>query len=107
MIETWRRLALYGASELAEVAVLCAANAQVEIIGIADGGFERDRFVGLPVVRGLTELGKFDAVLFTTVRRAQERYETLAAAYPPERILAPPLLGIVRAGDNARDSKDT
>ncbi len=105
-VEGWRRLALYGASELAEVAVLCAASPAVEIIGIADAGFGRDRFVGLPVVRGLTELGDFDAVLFTTVRRAQERYETLAAAYPPERILAPPLLGIVRTGDNARDRKE-
>ena len=94
--EGWRRLALYGASELAEVAVLCAADGAVEIVGIADADFRRRSFVGLIVAPRLDGLEPFDAVLFTTSRGAQACYDALAADYPPGRILAPPLLHIVR-----------
>ena len=92
----WRRLSLYGVSELAEVAVLCAADARVEIVGVADADFRRHSFVGLKVAPGLSGLEPFDAVLFTTARGPQTCYDALAAEYPPGRILAPPLLRIVR-----------
>lgn len=93
----WQHLSLYGVSELAEVAVLCAADARIEIVGVADPNFRQPTFVGLNVARELRGLEPFDAILFTTVRGPQKRYNALTTEYAVGRVLVPPLLGIVPA----------
>lgn len=98
----WRRVALVGAGELAEIAVLSATETAVEIVAIIDAG--GGRCAGKSVVRDLASAlalgeGVLEAVMLTDTRAPQARFdETLAAAaqhgIAAERILAPELLRI-------------
>ena len=47
----WRKVALYGAGDLAEIAVLSASETAVEVICIIDSRLTGRRSGGLPVVR--------------------------------------------------------
>ncbi len=97
----WRRVALVGAGELAEIAVLGAAESGVEIVAVIDAGGEHS-CAGRPVVADLASLGAdaaLDALIVTDMRAPQACYEaTLAAAAAQglgaERVLAPQLLHI-------------
>jgi DNA-binding MarR family transcriptional regulator len=87
----WCRVALYGASELAEVASLCEA-AGVEIITIIDPDYQRDSFAQFPVVHSIAAAGEFDALLLTALADPQATYEALTKEFPVARILVPKLL---------------
>ncbi len=95
----WTRVALYGASELAEVASLCEA-ADVEIIAIVDPGYEQNSFAHLPVVGSIEAAGKIDALLLTTLANPQAAYDTLIQDFPPARVFVPTLLRITTTGDS-------
>src|SRR6516162_10741357 len=47
----WKRIALMGMSDLAEIATICALEQGVSIAAVVDAEATRDRFVGIPVVR--------------------------------------------------------
>lgn len=89
----WGRVALYGASELAEVATLCDVS-EVEIPGIIDPNHSAPTFANLPVVASASSLGKIDALLLTVLADPQSAYDALSAEFPAERILVPTLLRI-------------
>jgi ribosomal protein S25 len=93
-VRGWRRIALYGVSELAEVALLCSRDQNVEVIGIVDpkGG----SLAGLASKSSLNELGPWDAVLLTALSNSQAAYDKLAADITPERILVPRMLNVSR-----------
>jgi hypothetical protein len=93
----WRRVALAGTSDLAEIAVLCAGDRAVEIAGIVDPAAAVVRFAGLPVVARLKELGPVSAVIVTDFRNPQAAFDTLIGTLPQERVLTPRLLGISRS----------
>lgn len=88
----WRRIALIGASDLTEIAALCAQDHAVEIVGIVDDQINRDSFAGLPVARRLKDLGAVSAVMICDMRAPQTAFDTLIAALPREQVLTPPLL---------------
>src|SRR5437870_2166901 len=50
----WRRVALYGAGDLAEIAVLSAGEAGIEVICVIDPRATGRHCAGLPVVADLT-----------------------------------------------------
>lgn len=102
----WPRIALAGASDLAEIMILCAAEFEVELIGLIDITVERDRFMDRPVVDRLKKLGPVDAVVVTDLTDPQSSYTALAEHFPAERILAPGILGIVRNAPKARRKED-
>ena len=56
----WRRILLYGMSDLAEIATLRALERDLQIIGIFDPHTERRRFTGVPVWHLLDEADAFD-----------------------------------------------
>jgi len=97
----WRRVALVGAGELAEIAVLGAAESGVDIVAVIDAEGPRS-CAGRPVVADLAALSPgaaLDAVIVTDMRAPQACYEaTLTAAavqgLSAERVLAPQLLHI-------------
>jgi len=93
----WRRVALAGASDLAEIAVLCARERLVELTGIVDPASNVATFAGLTVVGRLKELGPVGAVIVTNFRDPQSAYDVLIETMPAERVLTPPLLGVSRA----------
>jgi len=89
----WGRVALYGASELAEVASLCGAPG-VEITTIIDPGYEHDSFAQFPVIHSIAAAGEVDALLLTTLGDPQATYDALVEEFPVARILVPELLRV-------------
>ena len=92
----FRRFVLVGRGEIAEIALLAAIEADVELVGILDREANTDRLHGLPVLRTLDEAEVWDALVITESRHPQEVFETLRGAVPERQVLAPPFLRIVR-----------
>lgn len=100
----WRRVALVGAGEVAEIAVLSAAETGVAIVAIIDAEAGVS-CAGRPVVRDLAaalalagERG-LDAIIITDARAPQASFDAILAenarhAIGDGRILAPQLLHI-------------
>lgn len=89
----WKRIALYGNGDLTEIAVLCAMGQRITLVGVvapvrSAGG----RFLHLPVVASLADLGAVDGVLLTALHRPQEAFDVLAGQLAADRILVPALL---------------
>lgn len=102
----WRRAALIGVGDLAEVAMLSAIGTKVELVAIVDRSYHSDRFADLPVVADLSALDHVDAVILSGMHGAQDAYEALALKIDEERILIPELLRVVR-GAGPQSESDT
>jgi DNA-binding MarR family transcriptional regulator len=100
----WRRVALYGAGELAEIAVLSAGDSGVEIVCVIDAKQATRHCAGVPVVGDVAaaqaQAGRtpLDGVLLTDTEAPQARFEELLAAAQrhglrTEQVVAPALLG--------------
>jgi DNA-binding MarR family transcriptional regulator len=101
----WRRVALYGAGDLAEIVVLSAGESRIEVVCLIDAA-EAGRFcAGLPVVADLAEgrlaagPGGLDGIILTDTGAPQARFEELGASaarlgFAPGSLVAPSLLGI-------------
>lgn len=96
MVRGWSRLAFAGVSDLAEIAILCAANHGLKPVGLLHDGQANVLFHGFPVVGRLKDLGPVDAVLMTDMSSPQAVFEALAQIFPRERLLAPRLLSVSR-----------
>lgn len=92
----WRRVAFYGASELAEIGTICALDMDLEIVGVVDPGVDAEKFAGLAVYRAVADLGAVDAIIVTNFSAPQDTYDALIAVAPGGNVLAPPLLNISR-----------
>lgn len=93
----WRRMALYGVSELAEIALLCARERGLALSGVVDPAAGPDEtFFELPVRGSLSELGAVDVVLVTDLTAPQASFERLLGEMPAERVLTPPVLRVSR-----------
>jgi DNA-binding MarR family transcriptional regulator len=92
----WRRIALAGASDLCEIAALCAQDHEVKIAGIVDNKISRPSFAGLPVATRLKDLGAVSAVMVCDMHTPQAVFDTLVQSLPRERVLTPPLLRVSR-----------
>lgn len=106
----WHRLAVYGASDLAEIVSLSVANFPVRVLAVIDPSTNVDRFAGHAVVRDFAELGPVDAVIVADVKNPQAVYDALIARMSPEAVLHPALLHIVAngaAGGHAAIADDT
>lgn len=88
----WQRVALIGLSELAEIATLCAHDAAIDLVCVADANSERAQFCGLPVVARLEDLLAIDAVIITAMSNPDAAIAIHCAGIPTERILAPRVL---------------
>ncbi len=96
----WTRVALIGAGELAEIAVLGAAEAEVEIRAVVDPAEAGRRCAGRPICADLAAAwgqAGLDAVIISDTRAPQASFEAAAIAaaalgLPAERVLAPELL---------------
>lgn len=89
----WRRLAIAGVSDVAEVATLCAMEAELEIIGIVDTGGVPRQFVGRPVVTSYDGLvASADGILVAAIENLEGVAAEAVAAFGPDRVLIPRLL---------------
>ena len=88
-----RRVALLGASELAEIAIVVAADAEIEIVAVIDASLAKSRFASIPVKPDLAALdGEADAVIVTSLTKSQETYDAAVAVYGAERVYVPEVL---------------
>lgn len=94
----WRKVALFGAGDLAEVAILSASEAGIEIVGVVDAERQGGFCAGRPIVADLASLAEsVDAVMLTAVAEPQQQLDAAAAqmaalGLDTERLLVPTLL---------------
>jgi DNA-binding MarR family transcriptional regulator len=91
-----RRIAFVGGGELAEIALMAAREAEIEVSAILDRTTNGDRLHGLAVVRSPEDLASVDAVAITDSRLPQEAFDLVRHHFADGRILAPPFLRITR-----------
>jgi DNA-binding MarR family transcriptional regulator len=82
----WRRVALCGAGELADIATISAQGYELTLLGPA----------AAPDAAALAALGPIDAVILTDHRAPQAAFDALLRIMPPARVLAPRLLHVSR-----------
>jgi DNA-binding MarR family transcriptional regulator len=91
----FRRIVLSGASDLSEIAILCAVESGTTIIALVDSVTEQKKFVGVSVVPSFEMLEEpFDAVMVTDVARAREALDEAVRRCGKARVLVPKLLGL-------------
>ena len=88
------RLGLIGVSDLAEIVALSALDSKVELAGIVDSTVRIERFAGNPVFASVDKLGPVDALMVTTLKDPQTRFDALRQQYPAIPVLHVPLLRI-------------
>jgi len=93
------RLGLAGASDLAEIAMICAHSSNVEIIGILDEKMAGTEFAGLRVFKTIEDIDPIDALVLTDLAAPQKTFDRLRTLYPDTRIVAPKLLNISQNGN--------
>ena len=98
------RIALCGAGELAEIAILVATQYDVTIAAIIDGSARQKQFLSLPVVQSIEGVEEVDAVMVTDFQRPQRIYDTLKAHVEDARILTPDVLKITRGNATGADT---
>ncbi|MGE0260390.1 MAG: winged helix-turn-helix transcriptional regulator [Alphaproteobacteria bacterium] len=101
----WSRVALYGAGDLAEIAILSAGETGIEVVCVIDEEKPGRRLAGRPIVATLEAArlaagaGGLDGVIVTDTTAPQLRFDALlanaaASGFAADGILAPDLLGI-------------
>jgi DNA-binding MarR family transcriptional regulator len=91
----FRRIVLSGASDLAEIAVLCAVESGIAVVALVDPRTDRTSLIGVPVVPSFDAIDEpFDAVMVTDVARAHEALEEAVGRWGKARVLAPELLSL-------------
>jgi DNA-binding MarR family transcriptional regulator len=91
----WNRVVLFGVSDLAEIATICALEQGVTIVAVVDAKSTADRFVGTPVVQSLAAVpGSYDALVVTDLQATRESVKSIVSQVDADRVLVPALLGI-------------
>ncbi len=91
----WDRVVLFGVSDLAEIATICALEQGMTIVAVVDDKSQVERFVGAPIAPSLAAVrGAFDAVLVTDLQTARESVRVLSSQLDAGRVLVPELLRI-------------
>lgn len=90
----WDRVALIGATDLAEIATLAANGTGAKIVGILDPGRNEARFCNLPVFQTLEPAQRVNAVVLADLTNPQTAFDTLCTLLPKDRVLAPPLMRV-------------
>ena len=89
-----RKIALVGVGELAEIALLCALQHNIEVVGVADEGATANRFRHVTLVRDPASLPAHDLILVCDLSNPQDTFEKLSGQFGAESIRAPALLKI-------------
>ena len=87
----WRQVALIGVSEVAEVAALCALDAEVKVAFVVDAKAQPQRFVGIPVSASL-DPAAVDGAIVCAIRDTADAIDWAVRHLGGERVLVPRLL---------------
>jgi DNA-binding MarR family transcriptional regulator len=102
-VRGWASIGLVGGGDLAEIAILSAAEHGMAVAGIVDAGASRTKVMGLAVVVRMDALIPApDGWVITAIEHAQALHDTIVAAHGAGKVLAPALLHVHAArGDQA------
>lgn len=107
-VRRYKRLALAGATEIAEIATLTAHDHDVTLVCIIDARIGQQRFCGLPVFANFDEIpeqGSIDAVIWTETRDTGNISALLKARLGEERVLTPRLVALANINEIAKRSR--
>lgn len=94
---SWKRVALLGSGDLAEIAILCAFERGLEVAAVIDEESKQRTFVGVPVLASTDEIADaVDGFILTAMHEASEILDAAAASHGDDRVLVPGLLGLMR-----------
>lgn len=102
MFETGRKLGfksvvLVGRSDLAEIAMICGIECQIEVVALVDPKLPPGRFLGVPVAASFEAVQRsFDAVVITDLEDAYGSWDSARARFDESRVLIPRLLGVTK-----------
>jgi len=88
------RIALHGLTDLAEIAVLCAKNYNIELVSIIDPSSQLEAYLDIPIVSRPEDAAPFDSIIITDLGNPQQNYDELIGKYGTERIFAPEILKV-------------
>jgi hypothetical protein len=89
------RLALAGVSDVAEIAIICALERDMEIVAVIDPHSTLSDFVRLPVVESFELLvGTCDGVIVTDIKSPRETYVAAVSKFGKERVFVLSILGM-------------
>jgi DNA-binding MarR family transcriptional regulator len=97
------RVILAGVSDLAEVAILCARDHNIELVAVLDPDHPATSFRGVPVYRSVGDCGRIDAAIVTNLKAPEQVYQNLGAELGYDRVLVARLL---RVSGRRPDSKE-
>ena len=91
-----RHILFCGASELAEIASLRAAEKELLVVGVFENKMQPkiDSFVGLPVSTSTNILKECDACVITSMEHPEVLLALIKQYVPKDRIYIPDILGI-------------
>jgi DNA-binding MarR family transcriptional regulator len=101
----WRKVALYGAGDLAEIAILSASETAIEVICVIDSRLAGRRSGGLPIVLDLAtaltcgDARGLDGIVLTDTQSPQASFDGLSSlaersGLPRHSVVAPSVLRI-------------
>jgi len=88
------RILLCGVSELAEIALIRAMDAEIEIAGIYDPKSSLGQLFSKPVRKDLASAGEYDVCFLSDLNSPYEFYKSLIKEIDKEMVLIPDVLGI-------------
>lgn len=92
----FKSVVLAGHSDLAEIAVICAIECQIDIVALVDPKSAAGHFLGVPIAASFDEVGKsFDAVAITDLENTYDSWNCARSRFGESRVLLPRLLGVM------------
>lgn len=85
---------LFGNGELAEIAVLAAFEAQMEIVAVVDNQSTNTHVGGIPRVNSLDDIKNCGAIILVEQREPQKAYEELCQKGLQDLVRTPGILGV-------------
>lgn len=90
-----RRIALAGASDLAEIVRLCALENDIEIVAIVDPRTPTPEIIGIAVTATFDAVpSQLDAVVVTDMYNCRDTYLAAVEKFGASKVYAPTLLGL-------------
>lgn len=96
-----RRIALHGLTDLAEIAVLCAKDHDIELVCIIDPGSQLSAYSDIPVFGEIPDAAFFDAIVVTDLGNPQREFDALTEVFQADLIFAPAILKVTPISENA------
>ena len=87
-----KKIVLHGLTDLAEIAVLCASDHDIELVSIIDPSSKLKKYTNIPIHSDFSDLDDFDALIITDLGSPQQEFDMLLKRFGNDRVFAPAIL---------------